>query len=44
MQQQAILVAGPSDASGLVLGQREVPQPGAGQVQVKIAAIGVNFI
>lgn len=44
MQQEAILVAGPSDATGLVLGEREVPQPGAGQVQVKIAAIGVNFI
>jgi len=44
MQQEAILVAGPSDASGLVLGRRDVPEAGPGQVQVKVAAIGVNFI
>ncbi|WP_313811808.1 quinone oxidoreductase [Glutamicibacter sp.] len=44
MQQQAILVAEPSDADGLVLGEREVPSAGPGQVLVKIAAIGVNFI
>ena len=44
MQQQAILVAEPSDAKGLVLGQAPIPSAGPGQVQVKVAAAGVNFI
>ncbi|MFJ2619162.1 quinone oxidoreductase family protein [Glutamicibacter sp. NPDC087344] len=44
MQQQAILVTEPSDAKGLVLGQAPIPSPAAGQVLVKIAATGVNFI
>ncbi|MFJ2146183.1 quinone oxidoreductase family protein [Glutamicibacter sp. NPDC087661] len=44
MQQQAILVHEPSDASGLVPGEIPVPAPGPGQLLVKVAATGVNFI
>lgn len=44
MQQQAIVVNEPSDASGLVPAEIPVPAPGPGQLLVKIAATGVNFI
>ena len=44
MQQQAIVVNEPSDASGLVPAEFPVPAPGPGQLLVKIAATGVNFI
>ncbi|UTM47803.1 quinone oxidoreductase family protein [Glutamicibacter mysorens] len=44
MQQQAIVVNEPSDASGLVPAEIPVPAPGPGQLMVKIAATGVNFI
>ena len=44
MQQQAIVVNEPSDATGLVPAEIPVPAPGPGQLLVKIAATGVNFI
>ncbi|WP_426734981.1 quinone oxidoreductase family protein [Glutamicibacter sp. 2E12] len=44
MQQQAIVVHEPTDASGLVPEQIPVPAPGPGQLLVKVAATGVNFI
>ncbi|MEG2422184.1 quinone oxidoreductase [Glutamicibacter sp.] len=44
MQQQAIVVHEPTDASGLVPDQIPVPAPGPGQLLVKVAATGVNFI
>ena len=44
MQQQAIVVNEPSDASGLVPAGIPVPSPGPGQLLVKVAATGVNFI
>ncbi|MBM7767998.1 quinone oxidoreductase family protein [Glutamicibacter nicotianae] len=44
MQQQAIVVNEPSGASGLVPAEIPVPAPGPGQLLVKIAATGVNFI
>ncbi|TAP25575.1 MULTISPECIES: quinone oxidoreductase [Micrococcaceae] len=44
MEQQAIAVNEPTDANGLKLTQIPVPSPGAGQLLVKIAATGVNFI
>ncbi|WP_159614841.1 quinone oxidoreductase [Glutamicibacter sp. JC586] len=44
MEQQAITVNEPTDANGLQLTQIPVPSPGAGQLLVKIAATGVNFI
>lgn len=44
MQQQAIVVNEPADANGLELGQVPVPAPGPGQLLVKVAATGVNFI
>lgn len=44
MQQQAIVVNEPADANGLELGQAPVPAPGPGQLLVKVAATGVNFI
>lgn len=44
MQQRAIVVTEATDASGLKLGEIAVPTPGPGQLLVKIAATGVNFI
>lgn len=41
---QAILVTECGAADKLVLAEREIPQPGPGQVLVKLEAIGVNFI
>lgn len=44
MEQQAIAINEPTDANGLKLTQIPVPSPGAGQLLVRIAATGVNFI
>lgn len=44
MEQQAIAINEPTDANGLKLTQIPVPSPDAGQLLVKIAATGVNFI
>ena len=42
--QHVIAAAGPSGPEGLALATAPVGEPGPGQVLVKIAAIGVNFI
>ncbi|WP_345473581.1 quinone oxidoreductase [Glutamicibacter ectropisis] len=44
MQQQAIVVNEPTDATGLQQTQIPVPTPGAGELLIKVAATGVNFI
>ena len=44
MQQQAIVVNEPTDATGLQQTQSPVPTPGAGELLIKVAATGVNFI
>ncbi|UYQ78577.1 quinone oxidoreductase [Glutamicibacter sp. JL.03c] len=44
MQQQAIVVNEPTDATGLQPTRLPVPTPGPGQLLVKVAATGVNFI
>ncbi|MGQ3381859.1 quinone oxidoreductase family protein [Glutamicibacter sp. TV12E] len=44
MQQQAIVVNEPTDSTGLQLTRIPVPAPGPGQLLIKVAATGVNFI
>lgn len=39
---QAIEITGPGDAQVLQLTQRPIPQPGPGEVLIKVAAAGVN--
>ncbi|MDR2114424.1 MAG: alcohol dehydrogenase catalytic domain-containing protein, partial [Bifidobacteriaceae bacterium] len=41
---RAITVSHPSGPEGLRISQIEVPQPSPGQILVKVAAAGVNFI
>src|SRR5699024_7947015 len=40
---RAVVVTEPGDSSVLEVLEREVPDPGPGEVQVELAAAGVNF-
>jgi len=40
----SVFVTEPGDRSVLELREHDVPEPGPGEVQVEVAAAGVNFI
>lgn len=44
MSERALVVTRPGDRSVLTIEERSTPEPGLGEVAVRVAAVGVNFI